>query len=234
MTKLIYPNTNEMFTGLLDKNKIEVREGDLIRYDSLYHGQPRVSGIVRFWYGEWLVFSPVSLDKLSMVAEVRTVEVFMPYTLLYSAKAAELYGYNTARNFDGEVVAYTNMVQERKYGPWKKNYGWDDAKLVGYSDGNVVNYGIGFGRRNIIVWPCINTFTKPKPEFYYFNHTIRENKELYRMKTSSPVHGTEYGHWSKEKNQWNDGPTFVIQSPKSWTLISESEARRLFPKSFNS
>ena len=53
------------------------------------------------------------------------------FTLVYSALAAQESGFNTACTTSGEVVKYTNMCDEVKYGNWKDSYKWEDAIVVG-------------------------------------------------------------------------------------------------------
>lgn len=56
------------------------------------------------------------------------------FTLLFSQKAFEMCGANRARQDDGTEVTYTCMTDEKEHGPWKTNYLWDDAKVVGAID----------------------------------------------------------------------------------------------------
>lgn len=56
------------------------------------------------------------------------------FTLLFSQKSFEMHGGNRARQDDGTEVLYTCMTDEKEHGPWKQNYLWDDAKVVGGID----------------------------------------------------------------------------------------------------
>ena len=53
------------------------------------------------------------------------------FTLIYSAQAAQKFGYNTARTTSGEMVQYTMMTDEVAHGSWETFYKWEDAKVVG-------------------------------------------------------------------------------------------------------
>ena len=53
------------------------------------------------------------------------------FTLVYSALAAQGFGFNTARTTPGEVVKYTAMYDQVEYGNWKDSYRWEDAVVVG-------------------------------------------------------------------------------------------------------
>lgn len=57
------------------------------------------------------------------------------FTLVYSAEADALFGHNRAITLDGKEVCYTFMANESVYGPWKNFYGFNDAAVVGYTDG---------------------------------------------------------------------------------------------------
>lgn len=53
------------------------------------------------------------------------------YILIYSGEAARKFGYNQIKTVDGTIVSYTCMTENHD---WKPNYGWKDAKEVGYAD----------------------------------------------------------------------------------------------------
>lgn len=53
------------------------------------------------------------------------------FTLVYSALAAQEFGFNTARTTSGEVVKYTAIHDESRDGNWKDSYKWEDAIVVG-------------------------------------------------------------------------------------------------------
>lgn len=65
------------------------------------------------------------------------------FTLVYSATAAQEFGFNTARTTTGDVVKYTAMYDEVKDGNWKDSYKWEDAVVVGscntYNDITSIN-----------------------------------------------------------------------------------------------
>ena len=54
------------------------------------------------------------------------------HVLLYSAEADDKCGHNFATMPDGSEVKYTAMVNEKEHGPWQHNYGWPDARVVGF------------------------------------------------------------------------------------------------------
>lgn len=56
------------------------------------------------------------------------------FTLLFSQQSFEMHGGNRARQDDGTEVLYTCMTDEKEHGPWKTNYLWEDAKVVGSID----------------------------------------------------------------------------------------------------
>lgn len=74
------------------------------------------------------------------------------FTLVYSNEAAEEFGYNKARTTSGEVVCYTFMIDEEKYGPWDLNYHWKDAKKVGECE----SYRSIVSRHPVDDDPCYN------------------------------------------------------------------------------
>lgn len=69
------------------------------------------------------------------------------FTLIYSEQAAQEFGYNTAKTTSGEVVKYTCMHNEQKFGPWQKNYLWKDSVVVGKCNDYSGIIGCGFRQR---------------------------------------------------------------------------------------